>query len=239
MLFAYSGLHVFTLPDSFPAGITKILPVTSLLLPELAFSVSFLDEHVTTDINNRSIAILRWIAMLANTNVVIFDLTCVEEEDLHSRFRLDIVMDAELPCGVSSSHYAINYAVGTTGNHIIWISVNPTDYVESPAYTIAPLRKRQVPTKYITDENYIPVDESKIIPKDGLPFSCSVSCLDFDDGHGVLLIGSHAGQFCLVNFTNALLPDESIHGQLPAEHYSTGGNNLPEVIDHLHISIHR
>ena len=71
-----------------------------------------------------------------------------------------------------------------------------------------------------------------IIPGDGLPYSSSVSCLDFDDSHGILLIGSDAGQFCLVNFANVLLTSEAFVGGLPIVN-PAGETNISKVYSSL------
>lgn len=199
----------------------KFKPIVSILLPDFVFKVTFLDELTTTVSNDRTITKLRWVAQLAYTSiqVVILNLNYVEEESLSSRFSIDVVTNTEIWNDVSNLYFAVDYAIGSSGGYITWISLNTTKNDQLPTYAIAPIRSRTDPPQTVIGGSHVSVEHPKTIPKVGLPFWGSVSCLDFDDGHGILLIGSDAGQFCLVNFANALLPDEAFCGALPVTDY--------------------
>lgn len=206
----------------------KKTPVISLVLPLPVYLITFLDEHSTMDADGRSLTDLRWVARLANTDIVILRLGCVEEEILSPRFDIEVTFNTETWNKDSNHHFAADYAIGNSGGHIIWISLLANEYIKLPTYAIAPIRTRDDPPRSVIGGSHISVEHPKTIPRMGLPYWASVSCLDFDDGHGLLLIGTDAGQFCLVNIANTLLPDEAIHGGLPAKDY-LGNENISKV----------
>lgn len=208
---------------------TKEKPIISLVLPRPVFKVSFLDEYSPTDTSDHALTNLRWVAQLDNASVVILNLSYTEGENLRSRFGVNVIFNTDITNRDSSRHFAMDYAIGSSGGFITWISLHTKGHDQLPIYTIAPIRARDDPPKSVPGGNHISAEQPMTIPRTGLPFQSSVSCLDFDDGHGLLLIGSDAGQFCLVNFANALLPDEAVYGALPVKEDLDGGK-LSKVV---------
>lgn len=198
---------------------TKKTPIVSLVLPRPVFKISFLDEHSPTDTGNHALTNLRWVVQLDNASLVILNLSFTEGESLRSRFGVNMIFNTDIANRDSSRYFAMDYAIGSSGGFITWISLNTKGHDQLPIYTIAPIRAQDDPPTSVPGGNHISVGYPKTIPRTGLPFQSSVSCLDFDDGHGLLLIGSDAGQFCLVNFANTFLPDEAFYGALPVKEY--------------------
>lgn len=215
MLFAYTGLHIFEFTEPTPSSSTKLTPILSLVLPRQLFKVSFLDEHNSVEADGSVATSIRWISNLADSESAILVLTHAKGKDSSPCFNIDILLNPGISNEDSDYYFAIESAVGIGGGHIVSTIVDSSKYTEAPPYKIAPIRPPGA-LPNINSGTHVSVEEPIVIPNDGLPYSCSVSCLDFDDGHGILLIGSDAGQFCLVNFANALLPSVTFIGDLPA-----------------------
>lgn len=241
MVFTYSRLHIYsksalTLADT---TTTRKAPIKTLMLPRPVYRVSYLDEREELREGGMPVRHSRWVAHLADSEIVLFVLSCIGE-DLQSQF--EMLMDTEI-CDDESMTYsfATDDAVGHTGGYFVWLSINSNEdeYHKSPTYTVAPIRPFDLPLRVRRnwDGIHLTMDglRASIMPT-GLPFSRSVSCLDFDDGHGILLIGSDAGQFCLVNFANVLLPNETFHGELPSIQYADAKCVSMVLIVHLHCS---
>lgn len=200
-------------------------PIMSIVLPHSVSRVTFLDEYSRTDNNSRISTNLRWVAQLADSDIAMLTLSYAEEESLSSRFSVHVIFNTDIWTTTICRQFATDYAVGSSGGYIAWISVLAGERDKLPTYVIAPIRKRDDPPKSVIRGSHFSVEHPQKISNDGLPFSRSVSCLDFDDGHGILLIGSDAGQFCLVNFANALLPNDTFYGTLPMKDCLDNENN--------------
>ncbi|THH02118.1 hypothetical protein EW145_g6796, partial [Phellinidium pouzarii] len=109
--------------------------------------------------------------------------------------------------------------VGLTGKRQFWLSShNKRDWVPPQLFT-APLRSvvRHLETGGLHyGGTHSTMGNPVRMSKEGLPLLHVINCLDFDDGHGVLLIGAATGEFCLVNFVEKrLLPADSMLCYLP------------------------
>lgn len=219
----YSGLHIFNVPEKMPFCGTNLSPIISLTLPRPVFKVTFLDEYNSVDADGGTVTNTRWVSQLDDSESAILALTYKKSDNAGPHFTIRAVLNPLMSDDPEEEdhRFAIDLAVGSAGGHIISTSVVGQIDTQTPAYRIAPIRSPEAQSVFINfDETHISVVEPVTIPKDGLPSSRTVSCLDFDDGHGLLLIGSDAGQFCLVNFANALLPNESIYFELPTNDHA-------------------
>lgn len=218
LIFTYSGLHIFSVPKQVPSSSTEHSSIISLSLPRTVLRVTFLDEYSTNDLNGCGVTDTRWVSRLNQSETAIFVLSYKEPGNAKSCFAIKAVLNPPLNEDPEEAIYrfALDMAVGSTGSHIISTSVVGRYLTQTPSYRIAPIRLPNAQSRFINyGETHVSVVEPLTIPGDGLPSSRTISCLDFDDGHGLLLIGSDAGQFCLVNFANALLPNDAIYGELP------------------------
>lgn len=217
MSFAYSTLRIYDTPID--TELSAIAPLITLPLPQNVDNVTFLDEETVNSEDEEFRTRLRWVARLAGSKTVLFTLTCTTHASSSPYFEFTKGSDTYIRRGAQAPKYSFSVAdsIGNTGGHMVLLSTFIKDYNKAPGYTIAPLRAQNAPLRDSSDwDRAIVTGADPVeIPKEGLPLSSLVTCLDFDDGHGLLLIGSGTGQFCILNFANAILPDNAFVGGLP------------------------
>lgn len=212
MSFAYSTLRIYDTPID--TELSTMIPMKILPLPQNIDSITFLDEEPVNAEGEVSKTKLRWVARLAGSIIMPFTLTCTNLAKPHFEFTEG--SDKHIRRGTKAPRYSFSVgdSIGKSGGHMVLLSTFKDDYLKAPGYTIAPLRTQNTPLRGYS-RWFRGLAEPVDIPDEGLPLSSLVTCLDFDDGHGLLLIGSGAGQFCILNFANAVLPDSDFVGGLP------------------------
>lgn len=213
-----SVAHILAYPSTERAASASLLK--TIRLPLLYSDASLLDISTVHDSNGCITTQLRWLVQDTWSELHILLLSCEEKEGAEPQFTTSELCDHEGWWSSGPEKITVTqYCIGASRKQFFWLSSSNLHRWIPPSFHIAPIRPpndtEKVNQASVTSA-HATVSESIVVPKAGMPLSLSIPCLDFDDGHGIVLFGSHAGEFCCLFFVSpSLLSGKDVAYELP------------------------
>lgn len=132
-----------------------------------------------------------------------------DDDDLELNPRSPFLTDPDIPY----------YCVGTAAGAVAFITMEKDEWWLPPRICISRLRLT-IDDKASDKPRPAGIDYDRRrysqLLNEGLPPSSAISCIGFDDGHGIVILGYHSGEFALLFLTSngSLLRDGILH-ELP------------------------
>lgn len=129
--------------------------------------------------------------------------------------------------------YILSHSVGTSASAVTFITVEEYEWWLPPRLCLAPicftdntkaLDKPRLPGIDLGGNRY------SRLSYEMLPPSSAISCIDFDDGHGIIVLGYHPGEFALLFLVpNTFLLRDGIVHDLPRSSFSSYVSRQPPI----------
>ncbi|THH02121.1 hypothetical protein EW145_g6797 [Phellinidium pouzarii] len=201
--------------------VSSVTPFTTVAIPE---SHRFRDHKGVITIKAGDVvgSVMRWYIH----NLLLLLRSDGMGKDVNFSFIEDPEHERETDDLLIKRYYVILSCVGTTGKRLCSLSPQrkrrgrwtPPMLNTTPIHTtMGHIDTCKVQYRGVHSTIGDPVQVSRA----GLPLPHGISCLDFDDGCGIALLGTLSGEFCLTFFTekNILAPESLLHDLPLVDHF--------------------